>query len=479
MRDFRFDPRVVIGDPNNGWNQLGALLGAAYGGIWNKNAYNRQMDKAARIEQEAMNGGVTNEDIAAAINNRSIQNAVDEELGLKVGGQYPIGEMKDTYKFGNLASLKQNAGIASEPQATAQDVEAAIQQTGDASQQWKPWLSVEDYAERLRKEGLDRDVIEEAISKYSVKRKQNAVENLLPGIMNKQKSGDLLGAVQDALTLRQYDPELSGILLSGTPSYKDMYNRTNAVADMNQKHLWDTADALFNAKETKERMALQYQLRAAYDKASMENKLAFLMAHPEAAVLLGIGNRNTGSDKTIFDSGAFKAANEQVKALNEKAAMGEELTPEEKQRLAQANAILNSAFSNFFSGGDQTTQPQQTQQFNKNDYSSAISHATKLKEGAAGKYSNEQIAQAFREEYGLGKNDTSNAFVEKILSDAGLIGGTPTQQPAQPQAPQEKPWWDRNKRTGLAAMTWDDVGRAIIENARKDPVKYKRVELGR
>ena len=151
--------------------------------------------------------------------------------------------------------------------------------------------------------------------------------------------------------------------------------------------------------------------------------------------------------------------------------MGGELTPDEQQRLAQANALVNGAFSTLF----QPTDQQQSNQtaVNLNDYPTAIRFVTEIKEKTAGRIPDVQIAQAFRQEYGLDPNDDSNDFVEKILSDAGIVGKKQEQSTQQP-TPQAKPWWDRTERTGLAAMDLDDIKQAITENVRNNPVEYRR-----
>lgn len=468
--------------------QMGLALGDTYGNMWAANAKNRQEKKAANVIDDLMNNGMTNADINAAIqgsydlskgtiadpnftlsratpDGRSVQeNAADEALGLKNGGQYPIAN-KQEYKFKNLELLQGTDQSGAVPTVT--DVQEAV---GNQSA-WSPGVTAEDIKLALQKQGINKDVIDGVLPEYEKKLKQEASSNLVPAIMDKYKKGDYAGAMQDTLTLRQYDPETASILLSGSVTPRDMYaddkeqriyerNRVDQLEAEGRKITNAKDLALFNAKLG--RIAANW---------SLEDKVAFAERNPDFAGAVFGGRGNTISNKSIFDSGAFKAANEQIKTLNEKVALGGELTPDEQQRLAQANALVNGAFSTLF----QPTDQQQSNQtaVNLNDYPTAIRFVTEIKEKTAGRIPDVQIAQAFRQEYGLDPNDDSNDFVEKILSDAGIVGKKQEQSTQQP-TPQAKPWWDRTERTGLAAMDLDDIKQAITENVRNNPVEYRR-----
>lgn len=468
--------------------QMGLALGDTYGNMWAANAKNRQEKKAANVIDDLMNNGMTNADINAAIqgsydlskgtiadpnftlsratpDGRSVQeNAADEALGLKNGGQYPIAN-KQEYKFKNLELLQGTDQSGAVPTVT--DVQEAV---GNQSA-WSPGVTAEDIKLALQKQGINKDVIDGVLPEYEKKLKQEASSNLVPAIMDKYKKGDYAGAMQDTLTLRQYDPETASILLSGSVTPRDMYaddkeqriyerNRVDQLEAEGRKITNAKDLALFNAKLG--RIAANW---------SLEDKVAFAERNPDFAGAVFGGRGNTSSNKSIFDSGAFKAANEQIKTLNEKVALGGELTPDEQQRLAQANALVNGAFSTLF----QPTDQQQSNQtaVNLNDYPTAIRFVTEIKEKTAGRIPDVQIAQAFRQEYGLDPNDDSNDFVEKILSDAGIVGKKQEQSTQQP-TPQAKPWWDRTERTGLAAMDLDDIKQAITENVRNNPVEYRR-----
>lgn len=468
--------------------QMGLALGDTYGNMWAANAKNRQEKKAANVIDDLMNNGMTNADINAAIqgsydlskgtiadpnftlsratpDGRSVQeNAADEALGLKNGGQYPIAN-KQEYKFKNLELLQGTDQSGAVPTVT--DVQEAV---GNQSA-WSPGVTAEDIKLALQKQGINKDVIDGVLPEYEKKLKQEASSNLVPAIMDKYKKGDYAGAMQDTLTLRQYDPETASILLSGSVTPRDMYaddkeqriyerNRVDQLEAEGRKITNAKDLALFNAKLG--RIAANW---------SLEDKVAFAERNPNFAGAVFGGRGNTSSNKSIFDSGAFKAANEQIKTLNEKVALGGELTPDEQQRLAQANALVNGAFSTLF----QPTDQQQSNQtaVNLNDYPTAIRFVTEIKEKTAGRIPDVQIAQAFRQEYGLDPNDDSNDFVEKILSDAGIVGKKQEQSTQQP-TPQAKPWWDRTERTGLAAMDLDDIKQAITENVRNNPVEYRR-----
>lgn len=468
--------------------QMGLAFGDAYGNMWAANAKNRQEKKAANVIDDLMNNGMTNADINAAIqgsydlskgaiadpnftlsratpDGRSVQeNAADEALGLKNGGQYPIAN-KQEYKFKNLELLQGTDQSGAVPTVT--DVQEAV---GNQSA-WSPGVTAEDIKLALQKQGINKDVIDGVLPEYEKKLKQEASSNLVPAIMDKYKKGDYAGAMQDTLTLRQYDPETASILLSGSVTPRDMYaddkeqriyerNRVDQLEAEGRKITNAKDLALFNAKLG--RIAANW---------SLEDKVAFAERNPDFAGAVFGGRGNTSSNKSIFDSGAFKAANEQIKTLNEKVALGGELTPDEQQRLAQANALVNGAFSTLF----QPTDQQQSNQtaVNLNDYPTAIRFVTEIKEKTAGRIPDVQIAQAFRQEYGLDPNDDSNDFMEKILSDAGIVGKKQEQSTQQP-TPQAKPWWDRTERTGLAAMDLDDIKQAITENVRNNPVEYRR-----
>lgn len=388
---------------------------------------------------------------------RNVQeNAADEVLNLKRMGRYPI--LDKMVKNGEQqVNLLQNNG-------------------------WQPPLAIEDVKLALRKQGVDEDIIEKELGYYGSKIKEQANATFVPQILDKYKNGDYTGAMQDTLALRQYDPDTANVLLSGSVTPRDLYasgqedvkysrNRSDKLADREQQHIWDLEAEYRKINTAKDMSLFNVKLERAARNWALEDKLAFVQRNPDAAgVVFGRSSGSNGS-KTIFDSGAFKAANEQLKVLNEKIAIGGELTTEEKQRFDQSNAIVNGAFASFFQPDDK---PENNNGgLNLNDYSTAIKFGTEIKEKAAGRIPNEQIAGAIREEYGLAANDTSNDFVEKILNDLQLVG-TPARAKTQPQAPQEKPWWDRTERTGAAAMSFDDIKRAIVENARNNPVGYRR-----
>lgn len=450
-----------------------ANLGQSLGQRSADNAARRQSVKARGAIDDLLGEGVTNADVMSAINNgqqfdlrqntvldpnfslskatpdgRSVQeNAANE---LKRRGQYPIG----------------SSG-------------SALQALGSAS--GKTPVSIEDVRMALRKWGVDEDIIEKELGYYNSKIKEQANATLVPQIMSKYNSGDYTGALQDTLTLRQHDPETASILLSGSVTPRDIYassqenakysrNRNDKLADRDQQRLWELESEYRKINTAKDMSIFNAKLAREAATWSMEDKLAFAQRNPDAVGVL-FGKGSAGNGKTIFDSGAFKAANDQIKILNEKVALGGELTPDEQQRFAQANALVNGAFSTFFQPPDQQ-QSNQTA-INLNDYSTAIRFVTQIKEKAAGRIPDVQLAQAFRQEYGLAPNDNSNAFVEKILSDAGIVVSQQERAP-QRNMPQEKPWWDRTERAGVAALTFDDIRRAIVENARNNPVEYRR-----
>lgn len=462
-----------------------ANLGNSLGQRTADNAARRQGIKARNAIDEML-GGVTETDVMSAISGmpgqqfdlkkntivdpnfslsnatpdgKSVQeNAVAEALDLKRMGQYPVGAT------GNVLQQVRNSADKSDWQA--------------------PTISIEDVKMALRKKGVDEDIIEKELSYYNSKIKERANATLTPQIFDKFNKGDYTGALQDTLRLKQYDPETANVLLSGSVTPRDLYasgqesakydrNRNDKMSDRDQQHAWDLEAegrkinnakdmALFNAKLTRE--AANW---------SIEDKVAFAQRNPEYASVV-LGKSAAGGGKDIFESGAFKAAKDQITALDEKVSLGGELTPEEKQRYAQSNAIMNSAFDGFF----QPTNQQQEGQVDENlsDYPTAVRFATKIKEGAAGKFSNEQVAQAIRKNYGLAANDNSNPFVEKILSDTGIISSASDQheQVPQQQEPQKKPWYDRTERTGIAALTPEDIKKALMENVRNNPVEYRR-----
>lgn len=391
-----------------------ANLGSSLGERSADNAARRQSIRA-RSAIDEMLGDASGADVMSAINNgqqfdlskntvldpnfslskatpdgRSVQeNAASELLDIKRRGQYPIG----------------SSG-------------SALQALSSAS--GKTPVSIEDVRMALRKRGVDEDIIEKELGYYNSKIKEQANATLVPQIMGKYNSGDYTGAFLDTLTLRQHDPETAGILLSGSVTPRDLYINGQNSDSRKQQHVWDMEAEARKISNEKDMELFKADLARKVANWSVEDKVAFAQRNPSfAGIVFGKSAGGSGSGKDIFDSGAFKAAKEQVSMLDEKVALGGELTPAEKQRYAQANAILNSAFGSFFQSPEQQQGSQKKE--NINDYNTAIRFVTRIKDGAAGKYSNEQIAQAVRQEYGLAADDTSNAFVEKILSDAGLV----------------------------------------------------------
>lgn len=458
--------------------QAGLELGNAYGNMWAANAKNRQGEHAKDILEE-MRQQQQIEEIAnmnklqegpkepqkavsvtgnipgyngfslssATPDGRSVQeNAVDEVLGLKSGGQYPIGQQE--------AADEKNVAAASDLQKV--------------NLGFNPNFSVDEFKRRANERGLNKEVIDMYLPDVQKEATEQARNNLLPEIMDglygyTNEKGEYVAPTPESyrnaneklILLKTYDPDTANPLLSGSITPRDIYNenRQNTVySRTRQDLLTDRAEERSNKKQdVAEAFDLKVeQIMKAYPGMSREDA---------AKIVLGSGGRGrtNAADKSPLESAEYKEAKKIVEELNPDV-LGRDLTAAEVNLQKQASAVLQAAREAAFglsaqNGNKNAHEP------DVNNYYQAIGFATDLFNRGA---TVEQAMSILRDKMGDGP------MYRNIIS-AWITGGN---APNQPAAKQEgklfEDWGPANTRTGVAAgdfgsngyTFWDLAGRS-------------------
>lgn len=366
----------------------------------------------------------------ATPNGRSVQeNAVDEVLGLKVGGQYPIGKQEVGAQLEKLGQNPVNTNAAA-----VQDVAAATdprmvklgqEASGLSPQKAKlGWVNVtaDDVRNDLRKRGIDEDIIDKELVYFKDQIKTRARDQFLPEIMDglygyTNKEGEYVApslesyrnANEKLMLLKQYDPETANPLLSGSITPRDIYNQNRAdtvYGRTRQDLLTDRAEARSNKKQdVQESFALK---RDAEKQQFLDQVQLFMEVYDvdyKTAAKLALGGSGTGRGKGgsglpgSVSTQQMNAAKEEIKAFDNWREMNPDVDVKTYPRYNQVNYAyqINDAALGY--GGSSGGNGNAVEEIDWNNYNHDIRAAQQLKEEG---YSDKDISTILLQNMGAG-----------------------------------------------------------------------------
>lgn len=412
--------------------QAGLELGNAYGNMWAANAKNRQGEHAKDILEE-MRQQQQIEEIAnmnklqegpkepqkavsvtgnipgyngfslssATPDGRSVQeNAIDEVLGLKSGGQYPIGQQE--------AADEKNVAAASDLQKV--------------NLGFNPNFSVDEFKRRANERGLNKEVIDMYLPDVQKEAAEQARNNLLPEIMDglygyTNEKGEYAAPTPESyrnaneklMLLKMYDPDTANPLLSGSITPRDIYNenRQNTVySRTRQDLLTDRAEARSNKKQdAQESIALK---REAEKQQFLDHVTLWMEVYGvdyKTAAKLALGGSGTGRGKGgsglpgSVSTQQMNAAKEEINAFNDWKAMNPDIDVTKYPRYNQVNYAyqINDAALGY--GGNSGGNGNAVEEIDWNNYNHDIRAVQQLKEEG---YSDKDISTILLQNMGAG-----------------------------------------------------------------------------
>lgn len=375
-----------------------------------------QAQEAAKEQQKAVRvtGNIPGYDLRSSVgdptlglskatpNGGSVQeNAVDEVLGLKIGGQYPIGQQE-------AAAQMERLGNVVSPQK--------------AKLGWTN-ITADDVRNDLRKRGIDEDIIDKELVYFKDQIKTRARNNLLPEIMDglygyTNENGEYVAPTPESyrnaneklMLLKTYDQETANSLLSGSITPRDIYteNRANTrYGRTRQDLLADRAEARNNKKQD-------------YDEVFDLKVAQFMKAYPgmsyEDAAKLVLGSGGTGRGKGGGMSGSistqqWNAAKDEIKAFNDWQAMNPDVDVKTYPRYNQVNYAyqINDAALGY--GGNSGGNGSASDEIDWNNDNHGIRVAQQLKEEG---YSDKDISAFLLQNMGAGD------LYNKVVKDRNL-----------------------------------------------------------
>lgn len=406
--------------------QMGLALGNAYGNMWAANAKNRQGEHAKDILEEmrqqqqieeianmnkpqdapkapqkavSVTGNIPGYDLRSSVGSdptmglsratpdgRSVQeNAVDEVLGLKRMGAYPITAEQQTAgeqleKLGqyplNVNAGEQKAEVTANPQA--------------AKLGFNPNFSVDEFKRRANERGLNKEVIDMYLPDVQKEAATQARNSLLPEIMDgfygyTNEQGEYVAPTPESyrnaneklMLLKQYDPDTANPLLSGSITPRDIYteNRQNTVYKRTRDDLQkDRQEARENKKQdVKDTFALNREEKKQrfLDDVSLFMEIYGVDYQTAAKLVLG---SSTGRDKGgsglpgSVSTQQLNAAKDEIKAFNDWQAMNPDVDVKSYPRYNQLNFAyqINDAAMGY--GGNSSGNGRASDEIDWNNY---------------------------------------------------------------------------------------------------------------
>lgn len=258
MPNNGFNPVIYFGDPNNGWNQLAALIGAGYGSIWNKNAQEREAKKADKIIEDMKTQQELNQ-IEAMRQPVPTQTAGERVMTDRLNNQ--MQGMDGNYTF-NIPSVAeqfaarnpiQNA-INQSNQAGMNAIVSEMQKkqamtpAERAAYTWNPNYTEANVRSALEKAGVRGNIIDRKMQGVKEDVAAQARAALVPQIQNslygsfaevddgkggkkivyqQPNPADYGKAMGSLIELSRYDPTTAKVLMSGAITPRDMYSQAN------------------------------------------------------------------------------------------------------------------------------------------------------------------------------------------------------------------------------------------------------------
>ena len=428
--------------------QMGMALGNAYGNLWASNAENRNREQmrelmrnqtgqlgeneiaqiAAMGDTQGLNPGTANT-VEAAITNTAQQdpaaayrqrlfaagNATPQRVTAGVNGNIPGSYVAGT---GNNSIDEALNRIQRQDQ---------LRRAGGANQ--NPLFSADDIAFAAQMAGINQEVIDDFMPGLQKQAASRARETLLPGIINDSygytnASGeyvppDYRAALEGILELGKYDPETANKLMSGAISSKDIYNnqqqeRERMLGDESYMRRLQMQDAVKAQAEERE-FNRTVDMLAKYGGVSRDDAARYILyggnnSRRSNNGTYNIGKNSNGSRQSLINSPEFKYASEQLAALDEITANGEQLTPEQEALRRRLQPYVNSVINSIYQLTPETyngSADNDEVQYNGpvlNDYSYSMRDWTKALERNANagneRWSRQKMINYARQKYG-------------------------------------------------------------------------------
>ena len=268
-----FNANVMFGSPNNGWNQLGAMLGAALGQNTYNHALKRQANKLDQYIDDQKSKAFNDEIEALAQPAKTWKDNLTAEA---MKGVQPLTMGEPEYKFEMQQPQQQSAKDAAIQAVKDQTMQGAINYLNKVKDKSQLDLAKEKYAnlnpEALQKWAYDHDVEDKVLESRMPGLKKNIHDNItalmVPEIYNKLYNSNgntatLLEGINQIDELAKYDPETAEQLRVGIPTGGAMFQYALGRNDK----LEDEARALQNQKDMADYTAKLARQNAQYSSA--------------------------------------------------------------------------------------------------------------------------------------------------------------------------------------------------------------------
>lgn len=258
MANLTFQPTVMVGDPNNGWNQLAALLGAGLGRIYDRNAQDREAKKADKIIADMQNQQELNR-IEAMRQAAPTQTVGEQIMSDRLNNQMQGMDGNFTFNIPSVAeqfaarnpvqdalNRSNKAGIDAIVNEMAMQKNMTPEQRALAN--WNPSYTEANVRSALEKADVRNSIIDkkmEAVKEDVAARARAAlvpqIQSSLYGTFVEQDDGkggkkivyqqpsptDYSKAMGSLIELSRYDPTTAKVLMSGAITPRDMYSQVS------------------------------------------------------------------------------------------------------------------------------------------------------------------------------------------------------------------------------------------------------------
>ena len=258
MANLTFQPTVMVGDPNNGWNQLAALLGAGLGRIYDRNAQDREAKKADKIIADMQNQQELNriEAMRQAAPTQTVgEQIMSDRLNSQMQGMdgnftFNIPSVAEQFAARNPVQDALNRSNKAGMDAIVNEMAMQKNMTPEqrALANWNPSYTEANVRSALEKADVRNSIIDkkmEAVKEDVAARARAAlvpqIQSSLYGTFVEQDDGkggkkivyqqpsptDYSKAMGAIFELNKYDPAAAKVLMSGVVTPRDMYSQQN------------------------------------------------------------------------------------------------------------------------------------------------------------------------------------------------------------------------------------------------------------
>lgn len=327
----------------------------------------------------------------------------------------------------------QNLGVFDSVEAANRAAEAIHNsEAARISTQSPSLLPLDDIINRAKAAGINQEVIDERLPELQKEAARRARETLLPGIAENlygytdangayvpPTASDYSQAIMDIARLREYDPETAKTLMGGVVSPADIYNnqqqeRERMLGDESYMRRLQMQDAVKAQAEERE-FNRTVDMLAKYGGVSRDDAARYILyggnnSRRSNNGTYNIGKNSNGSRQSLINSPEFKYASEQLAALDEITASGEQLTPEQEALRRRLQPYVNSVINSIYQLTPETyngSTDNDEVQYNGpvlNDYSYSMRDWTKALERNANagneRWSRQKMINYARQKYG-------------------------------------------------------------------------------